>query len=53
MMYQALQERAANGRPIRVALIGAGKFATMYLHQVQRTPGVHVCAAGTVEVVPL
>jgi len=44
MMYQALQERAANGRPIRVALIGAGKFATMYLHQAQRTPGVHVCA---------
>jgi predicted homoserine dehydrogenase-like protein len=44
MMYQALQERAAAGRPIRVALIGAGKFATMYLHQAHRTPGVHVCA---------
>ncbi|MDH3713928.1 MAG: SAF domain-containing protein [Gammaproteobacteria bacterium] len=43
-MYQALQERAAAGKPIRVALIGAGKFATMYLHQARRTPGVHVCA---------
>jgi predicted homoserine dehydrogenase-like protein len=44
MMYQVLQERAAAGRPIRVGLIGAGKFATMYLHQARRTPGVHVCA---------
>ncbi len=43
-MYEALQERAARGQPIRVAVIGAGKFATMYLHQARRTPGVHVCA---------
>jgi threonine dehydrogenase-like Zn-dependent dehydrogenase len=34
--------RAAEGRPIRVGLIGAGKFGSMYLAQVPRTPGVHL-----------
>lgn len=41
--YQLLQ-RAAEGRPIRIALIGAGKFGSMYLSQVPRTPGVHLVA---------
>ncbi len=39
-----LEERAAAGRPLRVALIGAGKFGTMWLAQAVRTPGVHVVA---------
>ena len=37
-----LQQRAASGKPIRVGLIGAGKFGSMYLAQVPRTPGVHL-----------
>jgi predicted homoserine dehydrogenase-like protein len=37
-----LQQRAAEGRPLRVGLIGAGKFGTMYLSQALRTPGVHL-----------
>lgn len=41
-LYTQLQQRAATNRPIRVALIGAGKFGSMYLAQVPRTPGVHV-----------
>ena len=32
----ALVQRAAEGRPIRVGLIGAGKFGSMYLAQVPR-----------------
>jgi hypothetical protein len=35
------------GRPIRVGLIGAGKFGSMYLAQVPRTPGVHLVASPT------
>lgn len=41
-LYAKLQQRAAQGRPIRIGLIGAGKFGSMYLAQVPRTPGVHL-----------
>ena len=41
-LYTKLQQRAADGRPVRVGLIGAGKFGSMYLAQVPRTPGVHL-----------
>jgi predicted homoserine dehydrogenase-like protein len=41
-LYAKLQQRAAEGRPIRVGLIGAGKFGSMYLAQIPRTPGVHL-----------
>ena len=41
-LHAQLLKRAADGRPIRVALIGAGKFGSMYLAQVPRTPGVHL-----------
>ncbi|MCZ8111776.1 MAG: NAD(P)H-dependent oxidoreductase [Betaproteobacteria bacterium] len=41
-LHQQLLERQAQGRPIRVGVIGAGKFGSMFLAQVPRTPGVHV-----------
>ena len=41
-LHAKLQQRAAEGRPIRVGLIGAGKFGSMYLAQVPRTRGVHL-----------
>jgi predicted homoserine dehydrogenase-like protein len=41
-LYLQLQQRAAQQKPVRVALIGAGKFGAMYLSQVPRTPGVHL-----------
>jgi predicted homoserine dehydrogenase-like protein len=37
-----LFEREATGRPIQVGLIGAGKFGTMFISQVHRTPGIHL-----------
>src|SRR5205823_8364044 len=43
-LYAGLQKRAAEGRPLRVGLIGAGKFGAMYIAQVPRTPGVHLAA---------
>ncbi len=41
-LYAQLQERAAQNNPVRVGLIGAGKFGAMYLAQVPRTPGVQL-----------
>jgi predicted homoserine dehydrogenase-like protein len=43
-LYQLLQEQAAAQGPVRVGLIGAGKFGTMFLAQVPRLPGLHVVA---------
>ena len=41
-LYAKLQQRAEAGKPLSIGLIGAGKFASMYLAQVPKTPGVHV-----------
>lgn len=41
-LHKMLQARDAEGRPIRVGLIGAGKFGAMFLAQAIRTPGMHV-----------
>src|SRR5688500_15081354 len=49
-LYAQLQQRAAQGKPIRVGLIGAGKFGSMYLAQIPRTPGVHL--AGITDLSP-
>jgi predicted homoserine dehydrogenase-like protein len=49
-LHAKLQQRAADGRPVRIGLIGAGKFGSMYLAQVPRTPGVHL--AGIADLSP-
>lgn len=49
-LYAQLRQRAAAGKPVRVGLIGAGKFGSMYLAQVPRTPGVHL--VGIVDLAP-
>ncbi len=43
-LSRMLAERAAAGRPLRVGLIGAGKFGSMFLAQVPFTPGLEVAA---------
>ena len=43
-LYRLLQKRAAAGHPVRVGLIGAGKFGSMFLSQVPSTPGLEVAA---------
>jgi predicted homoserine dehydrogenase-like protein len=40
-LYHLLQHRAA-ARPVRVGLIGAGKFGSMFLNQVPTMPGLEV-----------
>ena len=39
-----LKQRAAEGRPVRVGVIGAGKFSSMFLAQARTTPGLHLLA---------
>ncbi len=41
-LYTLMNERAESENPIRVGLIGAGKFGTMFLSQVRRLPGIHL-----------
>ncbi len=41
-LHRLLAERGAAGRPVRVGLIGCGKFGTMFLAQARLTPGLHV-----------
>lgn len=45
-----LARRAAQGRPVRVGVIGAGKFGTMFLAQALHTPGLHVLAVSDLSV---
>ncbi|HXF65153.1 MAG TPA: Gfo/Idh/MocA family oxidoreductase [Burkholderiales bacterium] len=49
-LFRLLKEREAAGRPLRVALIGAGKFGSMYLAQARRTPGIHVVAVADLDI---
>src|SRR6201995_4621114 len=41
-LHHLLAKRHAAGKPVRVALIGAGKFGSMFLSQVPHTPGLEV-----------
>jgi predicted homoserine dehydrogenase-like protein len=41
-LYSLLRQRQVSEKPVRVALIGAGKFGSMFLAQVPHTPGVEV-----------
>jgi predicted homoserine dehydrogenase-like protein len=43
-LHKQLLQRASIGKPVRVGLIGAGKFGSMYLSQARRTAGIHVTA---------
>jgi predicted homoserine dehydrogenase-like protein len=49
-LYSKLQQRASDGRPLRLGLIGAGKFAAMYLAQVPKIPGVQL--VGIADIAP-
>ena len=43
-LYSLLQNREHSNEPIRVGIIGAGKFATMFMSQIIRTPGMKLVA---------
>ena len=43
-LHRLLGQRAEQNQPLRVLLIGAGKFGSMFLAQARRTPGLHLVA---------
>ncbi len=49
-LYSLLRERAAAGRPVRVGLIGAGKFGSMVLAQAQHIEGMHIVGVADLNV---
>lgn len=44
-LLRELAARAEAGRPLRVGVIGAGKFATMFFSQARRLKGLHLAGA--------
>jgi len=49
-LHAMLTRRAEEGRPLRVGLIGAGKFGAMFLSQIRLTPGLHLLALADLDV---
>ncbi|HEY7231110.1 MAG TPA: Gfo/Idh/MocA family oxidoreductase [Pseudolabrys sp.] len=49
-LYAKLLEREADDRPVTVAVIGAGKFGTMFLSQARLTRGMHVAGVADINV---
>jgi predicted homoserine dehydrogenase-like protein len=49
-LYTKLLERDSAGKPVTVALIGAGKFGTLFLAQARLTKGLHVVAVADLDV---
>lgn len=49
-LYEQLQERHEQAKPVRVGVIGAGKFGTMFLAQALRIPGVHIVGVADLRV---
>ena len=43
-LHRLLGKRLEQGRPVRVGLIGAGKFGSMFLSQIPSTPGIEIAA---------
>ena len=41
-LQNLVSQRIDNNKPVKVALIGAGKFGSMFLSQVPTTPGLEV-----------
>ncbi len=49
-LHKMLLEREAQGRPVTVGLVGAGKFGTMFLAQARTTAGMHVAAVADLNI---
>ena len=49
-LYRLARQRAAEGRPVTVGLIGAGKFGAMFLAQARHCAGLRVTALADLDV---
>ena len=43
-LHRLLLNRQSHDNPVRVGIVGCGKFASMFLAQAIRTPGIHIAA---------
>lgn len=43
-LYTQLQRREAEGSPVKIGVIGASKFSSMFLSQIRFTPGMQLVA---------
>ena len=41
-LYRLLKQRESDNKPLRVALLGAGRIGSMFMSQVPRTPGIRL-----------
>ncbi|WP_409048167.1 NAD(P)H-dependent oxidoreductase [Microbacterium sp. HA-8] len=49
-LYALLQQRTESAGPIRVGVVGAGKFASMFLTQAATSPNIHVVGVADIDV---
>lgn len=49
-LHELLREREAAGEPIKIGLIGSGRFGTMYLSQARNIPGVRVVGVADINI---
>ena len=49
-LHTLLLQRETAGQPVRVGVVGAGKFGTMFLAQARLTKGLHVVAVADLNV---
>jgi len=47
--YTLLSKRAADGQPVRIGVVGAGKFASMFLSQAFMTPGFQIVGIADID----
>ena len=48
-LHKLLQQRARDNNPVKVGIIGAGKFGTMFISQVRFTPGMQIVGIAELE----
>jgi predicted homoserine dehydrogenase-like protein len=48
-MFELLRRRSAEERPVRIGIVGAGKFSSMYLAQARITPGIRVVGIADID----
>ena len=49
-LFSKLNQRAEMNKPIRIGLIGLGKFGSMYMAQAIKCPGIHVVAIADLDI---
>jgi len=49
-LYNLLKQREASGKPIRIGVIGAGQYGSMFLAQLKLTPGMQLVSVADLDI---